>query len=30
MQVERPNYRPAAAVDAWQRIWDFFGKYLAA
>jgi len=24
MQVDRPSYRPEAAVDAWQRIWDFF------
>ena len=28
MQVDRPNYRPEAAVDAWQRIWAFFGRYL--
>jgi carboxymethylenebutenolidase len=27
--VERPAYRPEAAVDGWQRIWDFYGKYLA-
>jgi len=26
--VDRPSYRPEAAVDAWQRIWDFFGRYL--
>jgi len=30
MQVDRVAYRPEAAVDAWQRIWAFFGKYLAA
>jgi carboxymethylenebutenolidase len=28
MQVDRPSYRPEAAVDAWQRIWAFFGRYL--
>jgi len=28
--VDRPSYRPEAAVDAWQRIWTWFGKYLAA
>jgi carboxymethylenebutenolidase len=28
MQVDRPNYRPEAAVDAWQQIWSFFGRYL--
>ncbi|MFY9930208.1 MAG: dienelactone hydrolase family protein [Streptosporangiaceae bacterium] len=28
MQVDRPNYRPEAAVDAWRRIWDWFGRYL--
>jgi carboxymethylenebutenolidase len=27
--VDRPSYRPEAANDGWQRIWDFFGKYLA-
>jgi carboxymethylenebutenolidase len=27
--VNRPAYRPEAAVDGWQRIWDFYGKYLA-
>jgi carboxymethylenebutenolidase len=26
--VDRPSYRPAAAVDAWQRIWAWFGRYL--
>ena len=28
MQVDRPSYRPEAAVDAWRRIWDFCGRYL--
>jgi carboxymethylenebutenolidase len=28
LQVDRPNYRPEAAVDAWQRIWAWFGRYL--
>ncbi|MBV9446887.1 MAG: dienelactone hydrolase family protein [Streptosporangiaceae bacterium] len=28
MQVDRPSYRPEAAVDAWRRIWDWYGKYL--
>jgi carboxymethylenebutenolidase len=28
MQVDRPSYRPEAAVDAWQHIWAFFGRYL--
>ncbi len=28
MQVDRSSYRPEAAVDAWQRIWAFFGRYL--
>jgi carboxymethylenebutenolidase len=28
MQVDRPSYRPEAAVDAWQRIWAWFGRYL--
>src|SRR5580698_1429017 len=28
MQVDRPSYRPEAAVEAWQRIWAFFGRYL--
>ena len=26
MQVDRASYRPEAAVDAWQRIWAFFGR----
>jgi carboxymethylenebutenolidase len=28
--VDRPAYRPEAAVDGWQQIWDFFGRYLAS
>jgi carboxymethylenebutenolidase len=28
--VNRPAYRPEAANDGWQRIFDFFGRYLAA
>jgi carboxymethylenebutenolidase len=28
--VNRPAYRPEAATDGWQRIWDFFGKNLAS
>jgi carboxymethylenebutenolidase len=27
--VDRTAYRPEAARDGWQRIWDFFGRYLA-
>ena len=27
--VNRPSYRPEAASDGWQKIWDFFGRYLA-
>lgn len=27
--VDRPSYRPQAAVDGWQRIFAFFGKHLA-
>jgi carboxymethylenebutenolidase len=27
--VDRPAPCPQAAVDGWQRIWDFYGKYLA-
>jgi carboxymethylenebutenolidase len=26
--VDRPNYRPDAAVDGWNKVFDFFGKYL--
>ena len=28
--VNRPAYRPEAANDGWNRIWDFYGRYLAA
>jgi carboxymethylenebutenolidase len=28
--VDRPSYRPEAAVDGWQRVFDWFGRYLAA
>jgi carboxymethylenebutenolidase len=28
--VDRPSYRPQAAVEGWQRIWDWFGRHLAA
>jgi carboxymethylenebutenolidase len=28
--VDRPSYRPEAAMDGWRRIWDFFGRYLSA
>ena len=27
--VDRPAYRPEAANDGWQKIWDFFGANLA-
>lgn len=27
--VNRPAYRPEAANDGWQKIWDFYGRYLA-
>ncbi len=26
--VDRPSYRPEAAVDGWKRVFRFFGKYL--
>ncbi len=26
--VDRPSYRVQAAVDGWERIADFFGRYL--
>ena len=29
MSVDRPSYRPEAAVDAWGRILTFFGEHLA-
>jgi len=28
--VNRPAYRPEAANDGWQRIWDFYGQHLAS
>jgi carboxymethylenebutenolidase len=28
--VDRPSYRPEAAMDGWARIWDFFARYLDA
>lgn len=27
--TDRPSYRPEAAKQGWQRIWDFFGRNLA-
>jgi carboxymethylenebutenolidase len=27
--VNRPSYRVEAANDGWEKIWDFFGRYLA-
>jgi carboxymethylenebutenolidase len=27
--VDRPAYRPEAANEGWQKIWDFYGQYLA-
>jgi carboxymethylenebutenolidase len=27
--TDRPSYRPEAAVDGWQRIWDFFSRHLS-
>jgi len=27
--TNRVSYRPEAANDGWERIWDFFGRYLA-
>jgi carboxymethylenebutenolidase len=27
--VDRPNYRPEAAVDGWNKVFDFYGRYLA-
>ena len=26
--VDRPSYRPEAAVDGWNRIFEFYGRYL--
>jgi carboxymethylenebutenolidase len=28
--TDRPSYRPEAANDGWERIWAFFGRYLAS
>jgi carboxymethylenebutenolidase len=28
--VNRPAYRPEAATDGWEKIWDFYGRYLAS
>ncbi len=28
--VDRPAYRPEAATDGWQKIWDFYGRYLTS
>ncbi len=28
--VDRPAYRVEAANDGWEKIWDFFGRYLAS
>jgi carboxymethylenebutenolidase len=28
--VDRPSYRPEAAVDGWRRVFDWFGRYLSA
>ena len=28
--VDRPAYRPEAAVDGWEKIRDFYGRYLAS
>ena len=27
--VNRPSFRPEAALDGWEKIWDFYGRYLA-
>ncbi|HXW78521.1 MAG TPA: dienelactone hydrolase family protein [Acidimicrobiales bacterium] len=27
--VDRPSYRPESAIDGWQKIGEFFGRYLA-
>ena len=27
--VDRPSYRPEAAVDGWKKVFDFFGRYLS-
>jgi carboxymethylenebutenolidase len=28
--TNRPSYRPEAANDGWEKIWEFFGRYLSA
>lgn len=28
--ADRPSYHPEAAADGWQRIWAWFGRYLAS
>jgi carboxymethylenebutenolidase len=28
--TDRPSYRPEAAGEGWQRIWEFFDRYLTA
>ena len=28
--TNRPNYRPEAAGEGWQKVWDFFGRYLSS
>ena len=28
--ADRPSYRVEAANEGWQRIWDFYGRYLAS
>ncbi|MFI5952660.1 dienelactone hydrolase family protein [Cryptosporangium sp. NPDC051539] len=28
--VDRPSYRPEAAVDGWKQIWKFYGTHLGA
>ena len=28
--VNRPAYRVEAATDGWEKIWDFYGRYLAS
>jgi carboxymethylenebutenolidase len=27
--VDRVAYRPEAATDGWEKVWDFYGRYLA-
>ncbi|MFC7645767.1 dienelactone hydrolase family protein [Streptosporangium lutulentum] len=27
--VDRPSYRPAAAVEGWKRVFDFYGRHLS-